>query len=555
MKTIAYGFFLVLLLAGAIILLRSIPNAPREPVRAPRLPSAVTPEASTIDLKHLDDANADELYTMGVEFLQMWRVREATVVFEHAVAVDSTYHPAWRKLIECYADPLIDDEDALDYAVMRAMATAPGDTSLIAGMEQLFVERDYTAAAALLSRAERGRDDEDDARYLLSLTYLLMGRSDDSSRELAPLVKANPGVGPYAELYIRRAAAAHDYDRALTAARELGRIYTEEPFPYVLIAQVELARGNRQAATEFCNNALSLDSRCIPAIMTRALLYAVAGDFEAARVSYEKLLLFDELVLKSIGNEGIGFVDFMSGDFDEGVNAMDEAIRQAMLADATHRGLSLSLRLVEYLCQLGQADRAESVVERWLTGFGDIPVRLARARIQMLKGDFQSADTVIEELSSDPEWVLWAHRLSLDVTELTALARITEQRQTDALAVLAAAPPGSAVLAGSDARRTFLTGFAAFESGDAETAAASFTAARQRLFGLEFPYHGDPVLYVQALFFLGESDVARGNQKEASASYEAFVGCWGDAAWDLEAVARARRRLATLGETAAPPQG
>jgi tetratricopeptide (TPR) repeat protein len=555
MRTFAYGLFLVVLLAGAVVLLRSIPTTPREPAPAPRLTGVVTPDVSAIDPGNLDEADADELYALGVEFFQMWRVREATVVFERAVAVDSTYHPAWRKLVECYADPIIDDEDALDYAIMRAMATAPGDTSLVAGMQALYVERDFAAAVAQFSRASREKDDAEEAHYLLALTYFLLGRPEDASRELAPLVKRDPSVGPRTELYIRRAAAVHEYDRAASMARELGRLYAQEPFPYVLIAQVELSRGNRQAAAEFCNNAMALDPRCVPAIMTRALLYADAGEFDAARVSYEKLLLFDELVLKSIGNEGIGFVEFIAGDFDEGIEAMDEAIRQAMLAGATRRGLTLSLRLVEYLCQLGQPDRAENVVERWLTGFGDIPVRLARARIQLLNGDFEPVGMVLEELGSEMDWVLWARRLSLDATELTALARVSQQRQKDALAVLAAAPAGSAVAAGTDARRTFLTGFAAFESGDAETAAASFARARLRLYGLEFPYHGDPVLYVQSLFFLGEADVARGNRAEALASYEAFIAYWGEAAWDLEGVARARRKIETLGSAAVPPQG
>lgn len=555
MRTIAYGLFLVLLIIGGVVLLRSIkPSQEAPPAPTLRFPGAVAPDVTTLDMKHVDAARPDELCSMGNEFLQMWRVREATVVFERAVAEDSTCYPAWRKLIDCYANPLIDDEDGLDSAISHALATAPGDTSLVAGLRLLYVDRDYAGALKLFAAAAHHHDETNDALYYAALADYRMGRLGDAARQLAPLVKRDDTVGPVVELAIRRAVAARDLDHAVDAARGLGRTYTEEPFPYVLIAQVEMARGDRKSAVEFCNNALVLDPRCIPAIMTRALLYADAGDYEAARVSFQKLMLFDPLVLRSIGQEGIGFVDFLAGEFDDGVAAMDEAIREAMVAGATRRGLAISLRLVEYLCQLGQADAAENVVDRWVTGFGDVPVRLSRARIQVLRGDFRSASTVIDSLAKDPVWGTWARAMDLDVPELRALVDVGQQRQTDALALLNA-PAGQAVGGGAQARRLFLRGYAAFESGDAENASTSFRAARSRLIGPEFPYHGDPVVYVQSLFFMAEADVARGDQADAMKNYQAFLGYWGDASWDLEAVARARKKLEALGGVTTPPQG
>jgi tetratricopeptide (TPR) repeat protein len=555
MRTLAYGLFLVLLLAGSIVLLRSVEAPDSDPVRSPRFPGAVKPDVSVIDHERLDEASADELYALGVEYLRIWRVREAAVVFEHAVAADSTRSDCWRRLIECYANPLIDDEDALDYAVERAFVTAGPDTALLAGLHDLYVSQDYAGAVARLSDIVRDDSRNADARYHLALAYFRLGQLEETTRQLTPLMRADASVGPVAELYVRRAVAAGELDRAADGAREIARMYNEEPYPYVLLAQVEMARGNPAGAVEFCNNALLLDARCIPAIMTRALLYAHTRDFEAARVSYEKLMLFDELVLQSIGREGIGFVDFLSGEFDEGLDAMDEAIRLAMLSGATARGLTISLRLVEYLCQLGQADAAENVVERWITGFGDVPVRLARARIQILRGDFQSAATVLEALETDKDWVLWSRLLSLDPVELNALAEIGQQRQKQALAILASDDVTAAVGPGAAGRRGFLTGYAAFESGDAERATAAFVGVEQRLYGPEFPYHGDPVLFVQSVFFLAESNIARGDQSTARSNYLRFLDYWGDAAWDLDAVTRARQKIEALGDVPAPPQG
>jgi len=319
---------------------------------------------------------------------------------------------------------------------------------------------------------------------------------------------------------------------------------------------VELVRDNASAALESADHALELDPHCVPAILTRSCLYAQAGDFESARVSYEKLMLFDDPLLASVGREGIAFVDFLAGDFDDGVDSMDEAIREAMSARDTDRGLALSSRLVDALCQLGRADAAENVVERWITDFGDVPVRIARARIQLAHGRFEAADDALARLTSEKEWLLWSRRLSLDVTELVALNDIAQEKQPQALAALSREEKDhAAVGAAAAGRRQFFIGYAAFQSGDAERATSAFASARHHLFGLEFPYHGDPVLFVQSYFYRGEAQLAGGQRDAARESYAAFVRYWGDAAWDLDAIARARQKLEALGGGGPPTQG
>ena len=558
MRTLAYGGFLLLLLVASVLLLRSIEPAHEAPIPVPHAPSSLGPAVSSVDLAHLDNAGAPELYDLGVEFMNVWRPREATTLFERAVKADSTYHPAWLKLIECYAHPLVDDEAALAKAVARAAQTVPtpADTAFVVALRELYADRDYAGAIGTLSALVRSDDAPDDARYYLAVAYYHVGRLREASKYLEPLLSEDPTVAPVVELYIRRAVAARELERAADAARELARMYAEEPFPSVLSAQVELARGNRDAGIEFCDNALDLDPKCVPAIMTRACLYADAGDFESARVSFEKLLLFDAPVLRSIGHEGVAFVDFLSGAFDEGTTALEEATREAMLAGAKRRGLALACRQVDYLCQLGQPDAAEQVVGRWITDFGDIPVRLAKVRIQVARGQTRPAADALAHLSTEKEWVLWTRRLSLDVTDLSARVALGEQRQREAVVLLEEnAKEATAVAAGAFERRTFLSGYASFESGDAEAAAAAFSDVHRRLYGVEFPYHGDPVVYVQSLFFLAETDLARGNQVAARASYEAFLGYWGDTTWKLEAVERSRKKLEALGGVATPPQG
>ena len=74
---------------------------------------------------------------------------------------------------------------------------------------------------------------------------------------------------------------------------------------------------------------------------------------------------------------------------------------------------------------------------------------------------------------------------------------------------------------------------------------------RAFFFGPEFPYRGDPVLYAQASFYAAECALAAGDTEAARVGYEAFLGEWGDAAWELRAVGRAKEKLE--GMTATQP--
>lgn len=558
MRTIRFAVWLTFLLVASVIIIRTLGHRHEQESPHERLARLIGREPATIDLDKLSHASADQLYQLGREYLQVWHVRDATLLFERAVAADSTRHDAWIELIECYADPTVDNERALERAVARATATvpSPADTILVSGLKALYLEQDYASAIAAFSTLVRGKKASADAEYHLALAYYRLGRLRDASKYLDPLLKRDATVGRVAELSIRRHVVIGQLDRAAREAADLASLYPEEPMPLVLLAQVELARDNASAALESVEHALELDPRCVPAIMTRACLYAQAGDFESARVSYEKLMLFDDAVLASIGHEGIAYADFLAGDFDDAVDSMDEAIRHAMTAGATHRGLALSSRLVDSLCQLGRADAAEGVVERWITDFGEVPVRLARARIQLAHGSYDAANDVLAHLSSEKEWVLWSRRLSVDVTELEALTEIAEDRQPEAMARLARdEAERSAVGAGAAERRDFLAGYAAFQSGEAERATTSFVQVRRHLYGLEFPYHGDPVLYVQSFFYRAEAQLAGGQHDAAKESYAAFIRYWGDAAWDLDAISRARRKLDALGGASTRTQG
>jgi len=553
MKALTYALILLAVLVGSILLLRSLDPPPPSLSPSPDLMQdervAESLPLTTNDAPAgIDTTSTERLLAMGEGLMRTWHMREAADVFERLVAVDSTDYAGWARLVECYSHPLVCREDAARTAWKNASlgATAPGDTIFLAGLKRLFIDEDYAAAVGDFKAARQYRDD---ARDYLALAYYLSGRLTEAETELQTLLKEDFRDGRQVELSVRLMVARDDLGRAASRGRELARDYAQEPFPYVLLAQIELQRGDHGAAEEFCNNALLLDPRYIPAVMTRANLYVAVGEYESARVSFEKLMLFDDAILRGIAQEGIAFVDFLTGRFGSGISAMDEAIRHSIMAGSVRRSLLYASRLVAYLCELGRADDADAVINRWVKGSGEVPERLVRVRLNILRAQLSQARAALSEIRSDKEVLVWARVLSIDGAELGALAFISEGELEKALDRLDA---GIGVHAGIRSRRSFVHGYASFENGDAENARLDFESARAHLFGVEFPYRGDPVLAVQSLFFIAESAIAAGDETRARENYSAFLGYWGDSLWELAAVKRAQAKLTSLEKTGLP---
>jgi tetratricopeptide (TPR) repeat protein len=324
-------------------------------------------------------------------------------------------------------------------------------------------------------------------------------------------------------------------------AKDLVALYPEEPYPHVLLSRVELIRGNVGEATALCNNALLLDRRYAPAIVSRAHAYIAQGDAEAARVSFEKLLMFDDQILASVGREGIAYADFLYGRFDAASESMDEAIRLAMSDGSTRRGMLYAFRWVDYLCELGRVDAAEAVLDRWVSRQTEIPTELGALRILISRGNLPEVRGMRGQIERDERWQSWMRSLSMDYADFEALAFIQRNDYQKALEVLDASTRDA-----GGTRRAYLKGYALFQNGEAEQAAGFLQQTRSRLYSVVFPYHSDPVLFVQSVFFLGEVALARGESEQAQIHYRDFLEYWGDADWELQAVDRARTRLETL---------
>jgi tetratricopeptide (TPR) repeat protein len=264
-------------------------------------------------------------------------------------------------------------------------------------------------------------------------------------------------------------------------------------------------------------------------------------------VSFEKLLLFDDQILASTANDAKAYVDFLSGNFDDGVDVMEEAIRLAMTAGSKWRGAYYIYELANNYCELGQKDEMRALLSKWQDNLSRIPMQLCYLRLAICMEEIGAPKKMLDEMKDDLSWRRGMRLLGIDYDELLGLIYIKENKYGPAMDTLGKSLDGKRPAHSS----YYFLGFAAFENGDAEQASSYFKKALEQRMNMVFPYHRDPIRYVQSLFYLGETNLATGKSKEAAKYYEKFLSYWGNAGWNLEAVARARDNLKTL----VPPAG
>ena len=555
MKAFLYTLVLTAVLIAAVAYLHSLPRRTAIRPHEPRTPMTVMSEPAElpeISPSDIAQTNQDAFFEIGMELLDLWHLPEAIGVFETLVERDSTHMWAYLRLVECYSHPIISLERKAKQRLEKAFDVARltgADTLWASALKNLFVAGLPGLAVQNLKELEKNTGVSDDLLLFLGTAHLENGEPDEAERDLGDLLDRDPSLGRARELLVRCKVVKGEYEDAELLSRDLATLYPEEPYPYVLLSQVLLLRDEVEEAVEFGNNALQIDPRYIPAIVSRAHVHVAQGELEAARTNFEKLLLFDKPMLSAFGADGIAFVGFLSGRFDAAGRDMDEAVRLAMNAGSTRRGLVYAFRLIDYLCELGRSDAAAAVLDRWVIRSGDIPTRLGQMRILISVKDMASVRHGLDRIGETTEWLQWMRILGIDFTDVYALSLIKEENFTGALEIMAEADKDNR----GGGRRAYLKGYASFENGDAERAADYFKEARTRLRSIEFPYHSDPVLNVQSVFFLAETALARGESEEAARFYTDFLDMWGEADWELQAVERARRKLETLSST--PPGG
>jgi len=292
LKALLSTIVLTVILVGAVIYLQSLPHRQPEvatqPAEPPPIETAIEAESQSMTVKSapaqqsnlapetLAQVNRGALFKTGSELLDLWHLPEAIEVFETLVADNPENQEGLLRLVECYSHPMVGAERRAEECWNRAWdlaEAARGDTTLVSAFRSLFI--DYMPAAAIAGLTEIvDRDGENvDARVLLARSLLMNGDSDGAERYLRALLGGDQSLGRVRELLIQCKIAQNETEAAETLAKDLVALYPEEPYPHVLLARVQMIQGNVEDARELCNNALLLDRRYVPAIVSRAHAY------------------------------------------------------------------------------------------------------------------------------------------------------------------------------------------------------------------------------------------------------------------------------------------
>ncbi len=555
MKALINTLVLSLVLVACVVLLRSLKKEQsfpeslqnREPVA-----SGAPLGLSELEIADFIQSDTAELYTTGLEFMEQWHVSEAIAVFKKVVERDSLHAQCYLKLAECYSDPLLFNEDLIRLYLEKAhqassLGQNPGGeaegTLLASAMEDFYLEGDPESALAKIDRIDKSGANLAETHMLAAKVCFNSARLSRARKEIDVVLAVDESHGRARALLVRILAAQGDLDEAERLAKDLAALYPGEPFPYVLLARVELLKGNIKDAFEFCNSALNLDPRYLQAILEKGHLYAAGGQYEAARVSFEKLLLFDDPILASSAWDAAAYIDFLEGEFDHASASMNEAIRLAASNGSSGRAFYYIFKLIDYLCELGQGDEAEAVLRKWLYSNRGIPFELGRLRLNIFDGELMDASKVLEasDASKASDWNKWMRIMRVDYNEMKALTFIKKLDYKAAAGALS-----GSTCAYPYCSRDYFLGYVMFEMGKAEEAATYFEKAAERPTAMGFPYYKDPIRYVQSMFYLGEANLARGDAEEAKHYYRRFLEHWGNSAWNLKAVSMAKDKLETL---------
>jgi TolB-like protein/thioredoxin-like negative regulator of GroEL len=268
------------------------------------------------------DMEAHELYLNGRAAMRRRGagVGEAVRLFEAAVAMDSTWAPAWAALAEAHA--------------IRPLYTGLGGESL----DSAVWARSLDAAAVAARRALQLDPQNASARVALGNAHMQRWEWQEGERELQQALALDPDSH---EAHTQYAELLWGMGRLDESLRESGRALALDRAPIRLDVQgfTLLMNGRVEEAEAMLEEGLAMDT---------------AGDVHFLRTVLSHLLLFNGRYQEALDRFAIFIPDSV------GYRLMGEALATGdttLLAGATGRGLAQTWML------LGQPDRALDVLE------------------------------------------------------------------------------------------------------------------------------------------------------------------------------------------------
>ncbi|MEM9552791.1 MAG: sulfatase-like hydrolase/transferase [Acidobacteriota bacterium] len=342
------------------------------------------PRPELYDLDH-DPSELDDLMTEQPELAEQMRQRLKRYLAEHAVAgLDGS---------------VAADEETLRRLQALGYLQATGDrVGVIDERLRDDGEPPQDHASTISARSK--------ARHLL-----FAGRALDARGVLLDLLRSDPGNPHHRAMLVKASIQLGDYEAALADIAELRRQDSGHPPDEELLtleASALIARGETRqglerlieaeaiapsasgsyrlasihqelgevaTATRFVDAALELDPEFVPALVDRAIRFALEGDRAAAEIYFEDALAADPFFARGQFNYGVLLVET-----GRAAQAVEPITRAVQLRPHYHAARAA---LVEILVDLGRLDAATGhAVELERLAPGSAEAETARRRIE-----------------------------------------------------------------------------------------------------------------------------------------------------------------------------
>ncbi|MBK8535567.1 MAG: PEP-CTERM system TPR-repeat protein PrsT [Candidatus Competibacteraceae bacterium] len=271
---------------------------------------------------------------------------------------------------------------------------------LLAGAQQ--VTGDSDGAIKTLRDWLTAHSDDVQVRTRLAMELQRLGRREEAITEYERLAQREAQAKPGSDatvldrglrqadtLLIQAYLQQKDYDKAITAARELTQKQPNEPGAFNLLGAVYLAKGDNPAAQTAFEQALKLKPDYVPAQMNLAGIEARSGDKAAAQLRYRRVLEREPDNLAAV----VRLVALL-GQTDESLRLLEGAWNRR--PDSVEAGLALAQ---DYLARKDNA-KALAVVKKLATAKPDDPqVVRALGVAQANSGEIANAITTFKKLA------------------------------------------------------------------------------------------------------------------------------------------------------------
>ncbi len=483
-------------------------------------------------------------YVTAEDLLHKKELPGAVAGFRDAVALDPEFALAHYRL--SLAAAWTGDEAGALAAALRAVELAdqlpPSLQDLVLAAAACHQGR-YSQAIPLLEEVLAAEPDHKEALYLLSEMVLHSGLDTDIARgveAMSALERLDPGFWLLRDhLILARVVEG----RWQEAAASLDAWSADEPEMVAELRTFALALANR--IDEIPELGEPIAGNAPFSLQTRGAAAILAGRWETARRL--AAIEVEGSFLRAWHLRNRGTFHAYRGEFE----AAAEAYRQAGAANVfgEHQGSAngipgaalWSLAELQVLAGDRKAARHSAAAAADLQPENPGP-RWYAGRLALLDGDRRAAEEHLEAVrqaaarSRGTLAALFAEALEAEI--LLADGRADEARDRYRRVVSSGALLDELFATYSSSGALFRDGLA--RAHRALWDQAGEAAALEGLIGSGFERLDHPVLYVRALYRLGELHLEAGDEARARASFDRFLDHWGDADWPLAEVGAAR---------------